>query len=189
MKYPNGKLSGYSAVKQSTSNRGMSLEKDIAQTNTYYLAIGLANIHKKPTPVQIVKVDYPKRSSAKITEAYFKLPSTTDFNGIYCGKYIDFEAKECNSAHSFPFTSIHKHQVDHLADIVKHGGFAFLLIRFTQFDKTYLIEAHKFIQFYFTTKRKSLPYTWVVEHGHIVPMNYLKPVDYLSVVKVLMEEK
>ena len=34
-----------------------------------------------------MKVDYPNRSHAKIVEAYYQTPSTTDYNGIYRGKY------------------------------------------------------------------------------------------------------
>ena len=75
--------------KLNTRHRGMNLEEDLNLTNKYYLANGIANIHKKPTPIQIVRVDYPKRSAAKIVEAYFKTPSTTDYNGIYKGKYLD----------------------------------------------------------------------------------------------------
>ena len=48
--------------------RGMTLEKDIEQSNTFYLKSGIAVIHKKPTPVQIVNVHYPKRSKAVINE-------------------------------------------------------------------------------------------------------------------------
>ena len=72
------------------ANRGMSFESAINATNDYYLSRGLAVIHKKPTPVQIVKVDYPKRSRAKIVEAYFRQASTTDYSGVYKGYYIDF---------------------------------------------------------------------------------------------------
>ena len=49
----------------------------------------MAVIHKKPTPVQIVNVHYPMRSKAVINEAYFRTPSTTDYNGIYNGHYLD----------------------------------------------------------------------------------------------------
>ncbi len=43
----------------------MSFESAINATNDYYLSRGLTVIHKT-TPVQIVKVDYPKRSRAKV---------------------------------------------------------------------------------------------------------------------------
>ena len=102
--YPNGKryipkdseteFKGKKQSNPSFSNRGMTLEEDLNETNEYYRERNIAIIHKKPTPVQIVKVDYPKRSAAVIKEAYFKQASTTDYNGVYKGKYIDFEAKE-----------------------------------------------------------------------------------------------
>ena len=119
--YPNGKKKAYTSKPTSAGGRGMVLEKDINVTNMFYLSIDKAVIHKKPTPVTIVKVDYPARSAAKITEAYFKLPSTTDYNGIYRGKYVDFEAKECASHTSFPLKSLHAHQVQHLQNVINHG--------------------------------------------------------------------
>lgn len=94
--------------------RGMSLEKDIEHSNTFYLKSDIAVIHKKPTPVQIVNVNYPKRSKAVINEAYFRTPSTTDYNGVYQGYYIDFEAKETKNKTSFPLNNIHDHQVEHM---------------------------------------------------------------------------
>ena len=52
--------------------RGMSLEKDIEQSNSFYLKSDIAVIHKKPTPVQIVNVNNPKRRKAVMREAYFR---------------------------------------------------------------------------------------------------------------------
>jgi len=80
--------------KQSYASRGMSLEDRLNQSNDYYLKKGLAVIHKKPTPVQVVKVNYPKRSAAKITEAYFRNASTTDYNGVYKNHYIISKQKK-----------------------------------------------------------------------------------------------
>ena len=97
MKYPNGKKyvksSEVKTVKEhrsllSAANRGMSLEEDINLSNEYYRDMGIALINKRPTPINIVKVDYSR--GARITDAYFEKQSTTDYNGVYKGKYIDF---------------------------------------------------------------------------------------------------
>ena len=186
MKYPNSNKV-YVKPNTSQSNRGMSLEEDINSTNRYYLANDIAVIHKKPTPITIVKVDYPKRSAAKITEAYFKLASTTDYNGIYLGKYIDFEAKECDSKTSFPFSSIHPHQIKHLSDVIRHGAIAFIILRMTSYNKDFLIRANDFIDFYNSGKRKSISYAWILENGFEISYSYQRPCDYIQAVKQAFE--
>lgn len=165
-------------------NRGMALENDINETNKYYLLNDIAIIHKKPTPITITKVDYPSRMEAVIKEAYFKTPSTTDYNGIYKGYYIDFEAKETKLS-SFPLSNIHSHQIKHLSDILKHGGISFLIIRFTLKGETYLLTTKKLIDFIDNNKRKSIPYSYFKENGYIIKDNYNPRVDYLSIIDEL----
>ena len=101
MKYPIKKVS-HEGKQSTVSNRGMDLEEAINLTNQVYIDRDRAYIYKKPIPIQVVSVQYEKRSAAKITEAYYKIPSTTDYNGIYRGRYLDFEAKETISKTSFP---------------------------------------------------------------------------------------
>ena len=186
MNYPNSN-STYTKKPISKANRGMSLEDDIGKTNETYIDEDLAIVYKKPTPITIVKVDYPKRSAAKITEAYFKLPSTTDYNGIYKGKYIDFEAKECNSLTSFPYSSIHEHQIKHLKRVLGHGAIAFIIIRMSKYEQDYLIKAEDFINHYENEKRQSLSYKWIKEKGYQIKFRLQKPCDYLPVVDKAFE--
>ncbi len=167
--------------KHYTAHRGMSLEEDISLSNEYYLSASLAVIYKKPTPVQIVKVDYPKREAAKIVEAYYKTPSTTDYNGIYKGRYIDFEAKE-TKVKIFPFANISKHQIDHLQRIIDHGGIAFVIIAFTSLNEVYLIDASYIIYDYYHASRKSMTYEKIKSLGHIIPQGYQPRLDYLKVI-------
>ena len=169
-------------VNKNTANRGMSLEDDLNTTNQSYLNDNRALIYKKPTPVQVVKVDYPARNKAKITEAYYKIASTTDYNGIYKSKYIDFEAKESKSRTSFVLANIHQHQIDHMKRVKEHGGIAFLIIRFTTLDETYCLFIEDYLEFVKLNKRKSLPYPWIVEKAHRINYHLLRPVDYLKVV-------
>ncbi|MCQ2009156.1 MAG: Holliday junction resolvase RecU [Sporolactobacillus sp.] len=167
-------------------HRGMTLEEDLNVTNRYYIETDQAVIYKKPTPIQIVHVDYPKRSAAKITEAYFRRASTTDYNGIYRGKYIDFEAKETTHAHYIPLKNFHAHQVEHMKRIKRHGGIGFIIVKFTQSSETFLLDAD-FLAAYWDASliggRKSIPKLLFQDHGHLIPQNYLPRIDYLRVVK------
>lgn len=184
--YPNGKkitkvLSNPNTGKRDTRFRGMNLEDDINMSNQYYLEHDIAVIYKKPTPLQIVKVDYPKRQAAKIVEAYFKTPSTTDYNGLYKGKYIDFEAKETKQD-LFPFANISHHQIEHLSKIMKHHGIAFVIIAFTHRNEVYLIDASFIIEAYYHSNRKSIRYESIKENGHLIKQGFHPRLNYLEIV-------
>lgn len=169
-------------------NRGMTLENDLNETNNFYLLHDIAVIHKKPTPITINKVDYKSRNDAVIREARFKIPSTTDYNGIYKGKYIDFEAKETKNKTSFPLSNIHKHQIEHLKSIIKHGGIAFLIVRFITHNKTYYLDAKELISFLENNERKSIPIEIFEQKGYIIPDKYNPRVDYIKVIDDLYKE-
>ncbi|WP_424474901.1 Holliday junction resolvase RecU [Oceanobacillus kimchii] len=194
MNYPNGqqRLAIHNVVRKKDnrmfSNRGMSLEDDINVTNEFYLETNQAVIHKKPTPVQIVNVHYPKRSAAVITEAYFKQASTTDYNGVYKGKHIDFEAKETKNKTSFPLANIHEHQINHMQKVIDQQGICFMLIRFTAHDETYLLDARVLLTFWNLKQsggKKSIPYDMIKNQSQLIPFHYQKRVDYLTAVDKL----
>lgn len=181
MRYPTGiKITQKKNVYY--GNRGMALENDLNETNKYYLIHNIAVIHKKPTPITINRVDYKSRHDAIIREARFKIPSTTDYNGIYKGRYIDFEAKETQSKTSFPLSNIHQHQLDHLRSIINHEGIAFIIVRFISFNETYYIDANDLFSFLDNTDRKSIPYNYFKEKGHLITDKYNPRVDYISIV-------
>ena len=126
---------------------------------------------------------------AVMKEAHFKIPSTTDYNGVYKGKYIDFEAKETKSVTSFNLNNIHKHQIIHLKRIVEHGGIGFLIIRFTVLNKTYLIEVNKILEYIDNHNRKSIPLDYIENFGYIIVDKYNPIVDYLEIVdKLILKE-
>lgn len=180
--YPNKKktLSPVNDPAISKAGRGMSLEDDLNKTNSFYLDVDRAVIFKKPTPIQVVGVSYPSRNKARITEAYYRQASTTDYNGVYKGLPIDFEAKETVNKTSFPLAKLHKHQLDHLINVHRHGAIAFLLIRFSSLDQTFLIMVESLMMFIKNNERQSIPYDWIKKEGIIIPYSLTPPVDYLT---------
>ena len=187
MNYPSGIKKTFVKLK-SFSNRGMNLEDDLNISNKYYLENDIAIIYKKPTPITINKVDYKSRSDAVIKEAHFKTPSTTDYNGIYKGKYIDFEAKETESLTSFPLKNIHKHQIEHLKRIMNHGGIGFVIVRFSKLNKTYLLYIEDLLSFINNNKRVSIPLDYFNKYGYIIKDEINPRLNYINVINERMKE-
>lgn len=182
MRYPTGIFKQQKTVNY--GNRGMELERDINETNQYYLNNDIAVIYKKPTPITITKVNYHSRKDAIITEAYFKTPSTTDYNGIYKEKYIDFEAKQTNLSY-FPLRNIHKHQINHLKKIIEHGGIGFLIVYFASLKKIYYLDGNKLFEYLETTNKKTIPITYFEKEGYCIKYKIQPRIDYLSIVENL----
>ena len=171
------------------SGRGSSLEKDINDSNSYYRELEKALIYKKPTPIQVVRVDYPQRNRAKIVEAYYRTPSTTDYNGLYRGKYIDFEAKETKNKMNFPLQMIHPHQIKHLERVIRQKGIGFFIIRFTYYQQTLLVDASLLIREIRNTNKSAIPYAWFQKNGHLIQEGLCPRLKYLDIVDQLYFNK
>jgi recombination protein U len=165
----------------SASNRGMSFENEINISNDYYRENDIALITKRPTPINVVKVDYSKGN--KIVDAYFEKQSTTDYNGIYKGKYIDFEAKNTKNKTSFPLSNITNHQINHLQKVKQHGGIAFFLVKFELLNEVFLLDAEIIIEFINKKERKSIPHNVLIEKGIKIKGGYLPRYDYIKAVE------
>jgi len=197
IRYPNGKkyvpvlTTKRQKIKNlSFSNRGKSLEDELNETNDYYLSRGIAVIHKKPVPVQVVKVSYPVRSAARITEAYFGTPSTTDYNGVWKGKYVDFEAKETKIKTSFPLNNIKEHQIHHMQNVTNAGGFAFLIVKFSSLERYFIVPFEMVERKWDRMKaggRKSITLLEIENTSVEVQPGYLPRLDYLNAVNALMK--
>jgi len=178
LKIKNGKLLNY-------GNRGMTLEYDINLTNDYYHENNIALIFKKPIPIKVLKVSSDK---TRIKDGFYEKKSTLDYSGIYQKKYIEFDAKETDSKTSFPLSNIHEHQIEHIQNIIKYQGIAFLIIRFNLLNKTYLLMGYDLIDFINTNERKSIPISYFEEHCEIVSFKYRPRLDYLSIINKILKE-
>lgn len=157
------------------ANRGMSLECEINETIKYLLENDICLIYKKATPIKVVKVE-----SNVIKEAYFNEESTLDYAGVYKGKYLDFEAKETDQTTSFPLKNVMPHQLKHMENVIKNGGYSFLLITFSKLNEYYILDAKILLDFIKENERKSLPLTFIKEKGIKIDRLLNPPLDLIS---------
>lgn len=167
------------------ANRGMGLENDINETNKYYITYDIALIYKKPTPIRITKTDY---SNMRVKDAFFEKESTLDYNGVYKGYYIEFDAKETKSKTSFTINNIHKHQIEYIKKVIKHGGIVFLIIRFSLLNKDYILKGKDLIEFLNNNDRKSIPLEYFEKYCYKLEIKYSPRLDYIKIVDKLIEE-
>lgn len=168
------------------ANRGMGLENDINETNKYYITYDIALIYKKPTPIRITKTDY---KSMRVTDGFFESPSTLDYNGVYKGYYIDFDAKETKSKTSFTINNIHNHQIEYIKKVLKHNGIVFLIVRFSLLNKDYVLKGEDLIKFINDNDRKSIPIEYFEKNCYKLEIKYAPRLDYIKIVDKLIGEK
>lgn len=175
MLYPGNVKKKYKKI-HSYKNRGLDLEYLINLTNEYYLENDIAVIYKKPTPITVNKVDYKQN---KVTEGYYKTLSTLDYNGIYKGKYLDFDAKETINRTSFPLANIHRHQIKHIERVIHHGGYSFIILKMN--SNYYLLKGEDLLEFIKTNSRKSIPFDYIEKKCEKIKETLSPALDYLKV--------
>lgn len=168
------------------ANRGMGLENDINETNNYYYTYDIALIYKKPTPIRITKTDY---KNLRITDGFFERESTLDYNGVYKGYYIEFDAKETKSTTSFSINNIHNHQIKYIEKVLKHDGIVFLIVRFTKLNKDYILKGQDLLNFINENERKSIPLSFFEKNCYKLEIKYAPRLDYIKIVDKLILEK
>ncbi|QJG66983.1 Holliday junction resolvase RecU [Mycoplasma phocoenae] len=159
-------------------NKGMLLESIINKSNDNYFRNQIAYVQKKNLDIKFKKV---LKNSGNLTleGANIFSKSTVDYYGIYNGKFLAFEAKECNES-PLLFQNLKKHQMRYLELIEYFGGFAFYIILFKKESLFFLIKAtdlHKFFQ-----NKKSLKIEDCVEIGQQIDLIFpgiLNYIDYL----------
>jgi recombination protein U len=165
----------------SSGNRGMELEQLINYANQQYMTKGIAVINKRPTPVKIMRTQ-----GTRITSAILEAKSTVDYEGVYRGKSLQFEAKQTREKTNFPLKNIHPHQVEHLRACGRQGAVTFLIVDFTAWHRIYYVPGKVIVDAWDRGEaggRKSVPYDDIerlcfpISQGRGVVLDYLAVVD------------
>ncbi|OOR01922.1 Holliday junction resolvase RecU [Bacillus mycoides] len=160
-------------------NRGMAFEKLINLSNEMYQRGRVALINKRPTPVKVLKMVY-----GRVKDGYYKSKSTVDYDGVYKGRAIAFEAKSTNEINRFDLKNIARHQLDYLEKAEKMGAICFFLIGFSK-DKSVFLVPLSVIQAYVRMSqqpkgKKSIPRADFDIYGYLADQTERAPVDYLQ---------
>ncbi|PGC22739.1 Holliday junction resolvase RecU [Bacillus wiedmannii] len=160
-------------------NRGMAFEKLINLANEMYQRRGVALINKRPTPVKVLK-----SKGGRVLNGFYEAKSTVDYDGVYKGRAVAFEAKSTQSLTRFDLSNIAQHQLDYLEKAEKMGAVCFFLIEFSKDQTVFLVPA-SVIQSYVRMShqpngKKSISRADFNIYGYLVEQTERAPVDYLQ---------
>lgn len=167
----------------------MKLEMMVEMTNNQYRNSDKADIRKVPTPIKILKV------IGKVVTGHLDTATWVDYNGIWKGRSIVFDAKE-TKLKNFPLKNLSAKQYQLLQSWNKHGAISFLLISFWLPDKNepeiYILSFEHLEQFYEQQDKggsKSIPLAFFREKCiRAVSRNGLV-IDYLYAIEQLTNER
>lgn len=105
------------------AKKGSKLERLIDMTNNEYRNAGVAAVGKVPTPLEIKKVE------GKNVEALLGKARWLDYNGVYKGHALIFDAKE-STIERFTLANVADHQYETMKLWHKHDAVTFLIVAF-----------------------------------------------------------
>ncbi|MGN4675184.1 Holliday junction resolvase RecU [Bacillus cereus group sp. MYBK225-1] len=160
-------------------NRGMAFEKLINLSNEMYQREGVALINKRATPVKVLK-----SAGGRVLNGFYEAKSTVDYDGVYKGRAVAFEAKSTQSLTRFDLSNIAQHQLDYLEKAEEVGAICFFLIEFSKDQTVFLVPA-SVIQSYVRMShqpngKKSISRTDFDIYGYLVEQTERAPIDYLQ---------
>lgn len=141
----------------------------------------MALINKRPTPVKVIK-----SKASQVIKGFYEAKSTVDYDGVYKGRAIAFEAKSTENPGRFDLKNIAQHQLDYLEKAEKMGAICFFLIEFSK-DKSIFVVPLSVIQSYIRMShqpkgKKSIPRADFDIYGYLVEQTERSPIDYLQYV-------
>lgn len=173
-------------MKVYTGKRGQAFEQMLDFTNRIYENRGIALINKRPTPVKVLKT-----KGVRVISAFYDKKSTVDYDGVYKGRAIAFEAKSTKKK-NLPLDMIPDHQVKYLNQAEKHGAISFLIVEMKSFRDVFIIPSNMLRKYIKNAKnggRKSIPIDEMEVYARLVESKNGVPLDYLSVVDKLIGSK
>lgn len=150
--------------------------------NEMYQRGGVALINKRPTPVKVLK-----SKGGRVLNGFYEAKSTVDYDGVYKGRAVAFEAKSTEKDTRFDLKNIAQHQLDYLEKAEKMGAICFFLIEFSK-DKSVFAVPLSVIQSYVKMShqpkgKKSIPRAdFDIYYGYLVEQTERSPIDYLQYV-------
>ncbi|MEB9862167.1 Holliday junction resolvase RecU [Bacillus cereus] len=162
-------------------NRGMAFEMLINLANQMYQRGGVALINKRPTPVKVIK-----SRGSQVINGFYEAKSTVDYDGVYKGRAVAFEAKSTEKDKRFDLKNIAQHQLDYLEKAEKMGAICFFLIEFSKDNSVFAVPL-SVIQSYVRMShqpkgKKSIPRADFDIYGYLVEQTERAPIDYLQYV-------
>lgn len=167
-----------------TGKRGQAFENTLDYTNQIYKRQSRCLIHKRPTPVKVLK-----SNGKRVLSGFYEAKSTVDYDGIYKGRAIVYEAKS-TAEKRFDLKLVQNHQIEYLQAAEDQGAVSFLIVEMRA-TRSVLILTNAMIQKYIKDAkkggRKSIPLGDLEVYGYPVKSQNGVPLDYLSVVDQLLE--
>lgn len=167
-----------------SGDHGAAFENLINWSNDMYRNNKIALIEKRATPVVVTK----KSRDGRIKEGYYEKKSTVDYDGIYKGRFVAFEAKATINDKRFDLKNIKPHQYEWLLQAEQMGAICFILLEFSKEHSIFLVPFALIKEYMEAAKNggpKSIKREVFDERAFLVTPTNHALVDYLQYVEKL----